>query len=92
MAGSYSKKDPSSHRTIDQIRKMDAGYNHRPDIIKNRSDRNKARRMMAKARGAEAIRGKDVNHKKKVIDGGKTVMSNLNIQTPHKNRGWERDE
>jgi hypothetical protein len=87
----YGKRDPSSHRTPQQIRSMDHGYNHRPDIIKNREERNQARSMMRKKVGAAALAGKDVNHIRKVIDGGTNKPTNLNIQTPHKNRGWERD-
>lgn len=85
------KRDPSSHRTPAQIKKMDRGYNSQPHIVANRSQQNQARAKMKKARGAKAIEGKDVNHKKRVIHGGSNAMSNLNIQTPHKNRGWRRD-
>jgi hypothetical protein len=92
MSGSYSKRDPSSHRTIDQIHNMDAGYNHTPGNIKKRSERNQARRIVAKRDGAAAIKGKDVNHIKMVKDGGTNAPSNLNIETPHKNRGWRRDQ
>lgn len=94
MARNYpkGKRDPSSHRTREQIHNMDHGYNARPDIVKNREERNQARAIMRRRRGAAAIRGKDVNHIRKVIDGGTNSPSNLNIETPHKNRGWERDE
>ncbi len=87
-----SQRDPSSHRTPEQIRKMDRGYNHRPDIIKNRSERNSARRIMANKVGKKAIEGKDIDHKKMVKDGGTNALSNLRIQSPHKNRGWERNK
>lgn len=88
MAGT---RDPSSHRTPEQIRKMDHGYNHTKAHIKGRSQRNKARRIVAHDLGHAAIQGKDVNHIVMVKDGGSNARSNLNIQTPHKNRGWERD-
>jgi hypothetical protein len=88
MAG---KRDPSSHRTPEQIKKMDRGYNSKPEIIKNRSQQNQAREIMRKSRGAAAIAGKDVNHIKRVIHGGSNAKSNLNIQTKAKNRGWRRD-
>jgi hypothetical protein len=39
----YGKRDPSSHRTPEQIRAMDHGYNHRPVIVKEREMRNEAR-------------------------------------------------
>lgn len=83
-------RDPSSHRTPEQIRKMDHGYNHEPQHIKGRSQRNQARRIMAKDLGKAAIAGKDVDHKVMVKDGGSNARKNLRVQTPHKNRGWER--
>ncbi len=85
-----SDRDPSSHRTPAQIKKMDHGYNHRPSIIKNRSERNQARRIMAKDLGKAAIAGKDVDHKVMVIHGGTNARSNLRIRTEHANRGWEK--
>ena len=92
MKKDYSKgsRDPSSHRTPGQIHKMDHGYNHRPAIVKNREERNEARSIMRKEKGEAAIRGKDVDHKKKVIDGGTNARSNLRIRTEHWNRGWDR--
>lgn len=84
-------RDPSSHRTPEQITKQVKGYNHRPDIIKNRSQQNQARAIVKADKGAAAIRGKDVNHKVRVAHGGSNAKSNLNIQTKHKNRGWRRD-
>jgi hypothetical protein len=88
MAGN---RDPSSHRTPEQIRKMDRGYNHEPVHIDGRSQRNKARRIMAKDLGTAAIAGKDVDHKVMVKDGGSNARKNLRLRTPHVNRGWERN-
>lgn len=87
----YGKRDPSSHRTPGQIKKMDRGYNAQQVHRDGRNDRNKARRYMKDKHGAEAIKGKDVNHKRMIKDGGGNSPSNLNIQTQRKNRGWERD-
>lgn len=87
----YGKRDPSSHRTPAQIHAMDAGYNHRPNIIARRSERNQARRIVAKDLGKAAIAGKDIDHKKMVKDGGTNARGNLRVLSPHKNRGWERD-
>jgi hypothetical protein len=86
-----SDRDPSSHRTPAQIKKMDRGYNHEPTHIKGRSQRNSARRIVAKDLGKAAIQGKDVNHIVMVKDGGSNARKNLNVQSEHKNRGWERD-
>lgn len=86
------KRDPSSHRTPAQIKKMDRGYNSQPHKIKHRSMNNQARASVIKERGEQAVKGKDVNHKKMLKDGGTNARSNLNVQTPHKNRGWRRDK
>ncbi len=86
----YGKRDPSSHRTPGQIAKMDHGYNHRPDIIKNRSERNQARRIMTTKLGSKALQGKDVDHKRMVIKGGTNAPGNLRLRSPHANRGWEK--
>jgi len=88
MAG----RDPSSHRTPAQIKKMDRGYNSQPHIIANRSQQNQARSIMKKKLGAAAIAGKDVAHKKSVISGGSNAVSNLGIQSKKQNRGWERNK
>lgn len=89
MAGT---RDPSSHRTPEQIRKMDRGYNHMKVHIKGRSQRNQAREIVARDLGHAAIAGKDVDHKIMVKDGGSNARSNLRVQSEHKNRGWERDQ
>jgi hypothetical protein len=86
----YGKRDSSPHRTPEQIHRMDAGYNHRPDIVKSREERNQARSIMRKKVGAKPLQGKDVDHKKMVIDGGTNAPKNLRLRTPHANRGWER--
>jgi hypothetical protein len=92
MSRDYGKgqRDPSSHRTPDQIRKMDHGYNHTPGNIKKRSQRNQARSIVRKDLGEAAIRGKDVDHKKMVKDGGTNARSNLRVRSQHANRGWNR--
>jgi len=83
-------RDPSSHRTPEQIKKMDRGYNARPEIIKDRSQRNKARLIMSKDLGKAAIAGKDVGHKVMVSKGGSNARKNLRVEDPAKNRGWNK--
>lgn len=85
-----SDRDPSSHRTPAQIKKMDRGYNHEQTHIKGRTERNQARRIMAKDLGEAAIAGKDIDHKVMVKDGGTNKRSNLRVRSPHVNRGWEK--
>lgn len=86
------KRDPSSHRTPEQIKKMDRGYNAQPHKIKHRSMNNQARATIVKEKGAQAVKGKDVDHKKMLKDGGSNARGNLRVQTQHKNRGWRRDK
>ena len=84
------KRDPSSHRTPAQIKKMDAGYNHTPTNIKKRVQRDTARAMLMKEGRVKKGDGLDVNHIKPVRSGGTNARSNLNVETEKKNRGWER--
>lgn len=64
-------------------------YQGTPEQIAKRSQRNKARREMEKKVGATALKGKDVDHKKMIKDGGSNAATNLRVMTPHKNRGWK---
>jgi hypothetical protein len=84
MAGSYSKRDPSSHRTIDQVHAMDRGYNHTPEMIRRRSEQNKGRRILKLKKGDP----RDAGHIKSLDTGGKTVAGNLAPQSQKFNRGW----
>lgn len=86
----YGKRDPSSHRTPGQIHKMDHGYNHTPTNVKKRTERNQARTIMRKEKGEAAIKGKDIDHRKMVKDGGTNARSNLRVRSQHANRGWDR--
>jgi hypothetical protein len=80
------KRDPVSHRTPEQIREMDRGYNSQPHMIKRRSEQNKARRML----GLEKGDPRDAGHIKALDRGGKTVRGNLEPQSRAHNRGWRR--
>ena len=46
MAEKGQTRDPSSHRTPGQIKRMDRGYNARPEHIKRRDADKKARKML----------------------------------------------
>jgi hypothetical protein len=61
-------------------------YQGKPEQIANRSDRNKARRVMEKKVGSAALKGKDVDHKKRLMAGGSNSVSNLRLQSPSVNR------
>jgi hypothetical protein len=52
---------------------------------KRRAGRNKARRMVIKKRGKNAVQGKDVHHADR--NPTNNGMSNLKIQSKKKNRG-----
>lgn len=84
--GSYSKRDPSSHRTIDQIHKMDRTYNATPEMVRRRSEQNKGRRLLGLKKGDP----RDAGHIKSLDTGGKTTKSNLEPQSREFNRGWRR--
>ena len=53
--------------------------------IKNRSSRNKARRIMKKIKGLKAIKGKDIDHKNGNPRDNK--IKNLRIRSIRLNRG-----
>lgn len=84
-------RDPSSHRTPEQIKKMDRGYNSTPEMIRRRGLQNQARTIMAKDLGKAAIAGKDVDHRVMLDKGGGNGRTNLRIQSEKKNRGWRRN-
>jgi len=71
----------------------DRAYNKK--TIKQRSQRNKARRevfnMLEEKYGASKakamMKGKDVDHIKSIRKGGANTKSNLRLLTPAKNRG-----
>jgi len=84
------KRSPTAHRTPSQIRKHGKTYQASEEQIKNRSQRNAARREMEKKLGKKAVKGKDVDHKKMLSKGGSNSMSNLRVTSRHSNRGRTR--
>ena len=80
-------RDPSSHRTPEQIRHMDRNYNSRPEMIRRRGEQNKARAML----GLKVGDPRDAGHRVPLDHGGKTTRSNLEPQSQKKNRGWDKD-
>lgn len=85
MAG---KRDPISHRTPEQIRKMDRTYNATPEMIARRTKNNQARAQLAKEGLVRKGDGLDVDHKKPLRAGGANGRSNLRAIPKSKNRGW----
>lgn len=79
-------RDPSSHRTPDQIHQMDHGYNHDGAMVKRRANDNKARKMLGLKKGDP----RDAGHIKSQDRGGPTTKGNLEPETKNYNRGWRR--
>ena len=62
-------------------------YHGKPEQIKNRAERVKARRMMEKTGAVSKGDGKDVHHVKPLRSGGKSVPGNLRVRSVKANRG-----
>lgn len=84
MAEKGETRDPSSHRTPTQIKRLSRGYNHQPEIIKRRDNSNKARKMLDLKKGDP----RDAAHIKPQRQGGATTRENLKPVHKSKNRGW----
>lgn len=65
-------------------------YQGKPEQIKNRSNRNKARRKMANAGLVKKGDGKDVDHKRPIAKGGGNSRANLRIRARGRNRSFPR--
>ena len=81
------KRSPTAHRTPGQIKRHTRTYGARPEQRKKRAKRNAARAAVVKSRGASAVKGKDVGHKKPLSKGGSNSKGNLKVQSKAKNRG-----
>jgi hypothetical protein len=62
-------------------------YHGKPEQIKKRAERVKARRMMEKTGAVTKGDGKDVDHKTPLRSGGTTTKSNLRVRSVKANRG-----
>lgn len=67
-----------------------ANYDGTAEVKKRRAERNKARRIMVKEGLVAPGDGKDVNHIQPLTKGGTTTRKNLNVQTAHNNRSFDR--
>ena len=68
-----------------------ARYQGKPSQIANRSERNKARRILAKKGMVHKGDGKDVDHKHPMRDGGTNKSGNLRVLSASRNRGFPRN-
>jgi hypothetical protein len=66
--------------------KQQRAYNSRPEQKKNRAKRNAARRAMEKKGAVRKGDGKDVDHKRKLKDGGTNGKGNLRVKSKSSNR------
>ena len=72
--------------------KKERKYDSKPEVMKRRAMRNRARRKMIKAGRAKRGDGKDVNHKREIHAGGTNDLSNLENVSRSKNRSYKRDK
>lgn len=66
-------------------------YQGKPEQIKNRSERNKARSELSKEGLVRKGDGKDVDHKKPLSKGGSNSKSNLRAVPKSENRSFSRN-
>lgn len=66
--------------------KQQRKYNSKPEQKKNRAKRNTARRQAEKAGRVRKGDGKDVDHKRKLKDGGSNKKSNTRVRARSANR------
>lgn len=62
-------------------------FHGKPEEIKKRAERVKARRIMEKEGAVTKGDGKDVDHKVPLRKGGSTARSNLRVRSVKANRG-----
>ena len=79
---------PNSQKNTKARQRAQAKYNSKPEQIKKRASRNKARAQMMKAGKVHKGDGKDVAHKNgNALDDR---MSNYAVQSKKKNRSYPR--
>lgn len=76
-------------KTKEDYRRHYREYQSRPEQIKKRALRNKARRAMVKRLGKAALAGKDIDHRRPLRSGGSNGLRNLRAISIRRNRGWK---
>lgn len=66
-------------------------YTSKPEVVKKRTEQNKARATMVKAGLAHKGDGKDVDHKTPLSKGGGNTRSNLRVVPASANRSFSRN-
>lgn len=87
MAEGGEKRSKTGHRTPGQVKRHSRTYQAKPEQKKKRAKRNAARAKVVKSKGAKAVQGKDVGHKKPLSKGGTNSKGNLKVQSKKSNRG-----
>lgn len=87
----YMKKDPKTGKSVRDYKRENALYNSRPENVKKREERNRARRELTKEGKVHKGDGLDVDHKKPLSKGGKTIPSNLRAVPASENRSFRRN-
>jgi 5-methylcytosine-specific restriction endonuclease McrA len=88
----HKKKKRVHNKSTGRDYTYDKAYNKR--TVKDRVERNKARRQMrskltkkyGKSKAASILRGKDVDHIRPIKSGGKTTKKNIRLIAKSKNR------
>ncbi len=69
---------------------LEQKYDSKPEVMKKRALRNKARRALEKEGVVHKGDGKDVDHKVPLAKGGGTARSNLRVVSASANRSFAR--
>lgn len=78
------KGETKANATADSKRQR--AYNSSPEQKKHRAMRNAARRKLLKSGKVHKGDGKDVDHKRKIMNGGKNTDGNLRVKSESSNR------
>jgi len=93
MAENGEKRDPSTHRTPTQNKRRRAYQKKYNEEHKDAQKKRMAARYQAKKKhGEAALKGKDIDHKKPLRNGGTNAKGNLRIKSEKANRGWNRSK
>jgi len=68
----------------------DAKYEARPEQVKNRMERNRARAALMKKGVVHKGDGMEVDHKKMIDSGGSNAVGNLRAIPAATNRAWRK--
>lgn len=68
-----------------------AKYTSKPEVVKKRTEQNRARNEMMKAGKVHKGDGKDVDHRTPLSKGGTNSKSNLRVVPASQNRSFSRN-